>query len=119
MKPSNLLWVATLAMPLLVACSESAPASAKPEIAASQAATPGEAQALVQGTAVGRIDAIDLQTRTITISHGAVPALEWPAMTMTFQAPDTDLEQFSPGDEIEFEFEARGMVARIQRIQQR
>lgn len=119
MKVSSLLCVATLAIPLLVACSESATEPAQPQLSASQAAAPDEAQAPVQGTAVGRIDAIDLQTRTITISHGAVPALEWPAMTMTFQAPDTDLEQFSPGDEIEFDFEARGMVARIQRIQQR
>ena len=94
MKASNLWCVAAIAIPLLVACSE-------------------------LGTAVGRIDAIDLQARTITISHGPVPALEWPAMTMTFQAPDANLEGLRPGDEIEFDFEARGMEARILRIQAR
>ena len=119
MKASNLWCVAAIAIPLLVACSEPATEPTQAEPSATQAAAPDAAQAPVQGTAVGRIDAIDLQARTITISHGPVPALEWPAMTMTFQAPDANLEGSRPGDEIEFDFETRGMEARILRIQAR
>lgn len=119
MKASILWCVAAIAILLLVACSEPATEPTQAEPSATQTAAPGAAQAPVQGTAVGRIDAIDLQVRTITISHGPVPALEWPAMTMTFQAPDASLEEFRPGDEIEFDFEAKGMEARILRIQAR
>ena len=119
MKASKLFCIAAIAIALLAACAEPATESTQREPAAGQAAVPDTAPAPVQGTAVGRIDAIDLQARTVTISHGPVPALEWPAMTMTFQAPDASLEEFRVGDEIEFDFEARGMAARILRIQAR
>ena len=56
-------------------------------------------------SATGTIEAIDPAARTITIAHGPVPELEWPAMTMTFQAASPDvLAGIAPGDQVAFAF---------------
>ncbi|MDQ7812620.1 efflux RND transporter periplasmic adaptor subunit [Brevundimonas sp.] len=43
---------------------------------------------------------------TITLAHGPVPALRWPAMTMTFRLPETVGQGVSIGDQVDFTFEA-------------
>lgn len=41
----------------------------------------------------------------VTISHGPVPNLDWPAMTMTFRASRADmLAGVAPGDQVSFSF---------------
>lgn len=41
----------------------------------------------------------------VTISHGPVPDLEWPAMTMAFRASSADmLGGVAPGDQVSFSF---------------
>ena len=43
----------------------------------------------------------------ITISHGPVATLQWPAMTMDFAKPDSrQFGEIKPGDRIRFEFKA-------------
>jgi Cu(I)/Ag(I) efflux system membrane fusion protein len=45
----------------------------------------------------------------ITISHGPVPALKWPAMTMSFGKADLmTLTGLKPGDLVRFEFRKGG-----------
>lgn len=54
------------------------------------------------GTA--RVTAIDVQNGKIDLSHGPIPTLKWPAMTMGFRVEDrAQLQGVKPGDEIEFE----------------
>jgi len=51
----------------------------------------------------------------VTLQHQAVPALEWPAMTMSFRLADAAmLRGFKKGDEVTFSFdqEAQGPVLR-------
>ena len=36
--------------------------------------------------ASGKVEAVDATAGTVTIAHGPVDALKWPAMTMTFKA---------------------------------
>lgn len=57
--------------------------------------------------ATGRIEKI---TRTsVTLKHGPVPALEWPAMTMSFRLEDRALVRgFKAGDQVRFTFEQSG-----------
>lgn len=51
----------------------------------------------------GRIEAV--MPDALTISHGPVPALQWGAMTMDFQAPPTGLpKDLKPGQQIRFRF---------------
>jgi Cu(I)/Ag(I) efflux system protein CusF len=55
-------------------------------------------------SAEGTVTAVDDQAGTITVDHGPVPAVDWPAMTMAFEA-DADLRQeVAVGDEVIFDF---------------
>jgi Cu(I)/Ag(I) efflux system membrane fusion protein len=52
---------------------------------------------------------LDAKSQSVTISHGAVPSLKWPAMTMDFQLANSALLQgLKPGAPIAFEFVERG-----------
>lgn len=54
--------------------------------------------------ATGRIDRIS--ALDVTITHGPVPAIDWPAMTMTFRLATPRLAQgFKAGDQVRFRFE--------------
>ena len=54
--------------------------------------------------ASGTITAIDAEAGTITVDHGPVEAVGWPAMNMAFKASDELIGQVAVGDEVEFEF---------------
>lgn len=69
------------------------------------------------GSTTGVIESIDPAARTVTISHEPVASLQWPAMTMTFKAPDADLSKLQAGDRIRFDFTASGMDATITRVE--
>lgn len=65
----------------------------------------GEAEGMMQNaSAEGTVTAIDAEAGTITIEHGPVPEIEWPAMTMPFEADEELRNQVSVGEGISFEF---------------
>ncbi|OWQ91891.1 efflux transporter periplasmic adaptor subunit [Roseateles aquatilis] len=69
----------------------------------------GSATSATQGLfhAEGTIEQIDADS--VTISHGPVPALRWPAMTMSFGAGDAAARRgLKVGDRIRFEFRQSG-----------
>jgi Cu(I)/Ag(I) efflux system periplasmic protein CusF len=66
----------------------------------------------------GTVKAVDVAAKTITIEHGPIEALQWPAMTMTFKAPDVDLGSVEPGQTVTFEFTSTGMDGTIIAIAQ-
>lgn len=75
-----------------------APAPVASAAAAAQPAT-YVAQGRVESVAAG----------SITISHGAIAELKWPAMTMGFGKPDPKgFADVKPGDTVHFEFKAGG-----------
>ena len=60
-------------------------------------------------TAVGIVKETDTAERTVTLAHGAVESLGWPAMTMKFQVADKQLlENLSKGKTVEFDIVKRG-----------
>jgi Cu(I)/Ag(I) efflux system protein CusF len=63
--------------------------------------------------AEGTIKAVDTAKHTVTIAHGAVPAVQWPAMTMAFSATSQQLTGLKAGDQVAFEFRTEGMGATI------
>lgn len=75
-------------------------------------AAPAE-QPVTSASTTGLVTAVDPPAKTITIAHKPVPELQWPAMTMTFQAPDVDLSGIKPGDHVSFEFTSTGMNGTI------
>src|SRR3546814_14458105 len=67
-------------------------------------------------SATGTVQSVDASAGTVTIDHGPVDALRWPAMTMTFQAPDVELGAIEKGDQVSFEFTSTGMDGTITSI---
>jgi Cu(I)/Ag(I) efflux system membrane fusion protein len=63
----------------------------------------------------GRIERVGADG-VITISHGPVPELKWPAMTMEFEAPGDLARGVKAGDSIAFDFTAHDGAYRITRI---
>ncbi|MDD2918570.1 efflux RND transporter periplasmic adaptor subunit [Rhodoferax sp.] len=75
---------------------------------APQADAPVVATNSVGHQASGTVDSVDLKEGTISISHGPVASLKWPAMTMEFKAANPALLQaLKPGAKVDFEFVER------------
>ena len=69
--------------------------------------------------ATGTIEAIDREQGTVTIAHGPVPTLKWPASTMAFQARREQLQGISVGDAVRFTFQSESDEAAIVSIEKR
>ena len=67
-------------------------------------------------SATGVVQSVDSKASTVTIAHGPVAALQWPAMTMTFQTGSLNLDSIKPGDHVAFEFTASGAQATLSKI---
>ena len=66
------------------------------------------AQATVH-EASGTVTKVDREKSRITIKHGAVATLDWPAMTMTFAVKERKLmEKLQQGKEVQFQFAQQG-----------
>ena len=58
--------------------------------------------------AEGSVDGIDLKAGTLSLNHGPVATLKWPAMTMEFKAANAGLlKGLKPGQAVAFEFVER------------
>lgn len=60
--------------------------------------------AVKTGSAEGTVTAIDAAGGTITVEHGAVPSVSWPAMTMPFGADEAQRGKVAVGDNVVFTF---------------
>jgi RND family efflux transporter MFP subunit len=75
---------------------------------AAKAATVAPAATAVGHRAEGRVDSIDAKAGMLSLNHGPVPSLRWPAMTMEFKAANAALLQgLKPGQAVSFEFVER------------
>ena len=67
--------------------------------------------------ASGTVSKIDAQKSSVTIAHGPVQSLKWPAMSMRFSVKDKALlEKLQPGKKVEFEFVEEGKDYIVTRI---
>jgi Cu(I)/Ag(I) efflux system periplasmic protein CusF len=72
------------------------------------------APAAKHGQGTGVIRSIDAKAGTVTIQHGPIPGVGWPAMTMTFTAkPATLLKGLKVGQTIDFDCTVRGTAAEV------
>jgi Cu(I)/Ag(I) efflux system membrane fusion protein len=90
-------------------------------VAACDGAPPEESPAAATPTeymAVGTLNSIDAAAGTVNVSHTAVPAAGWPAMTMDFKvAQPADVADLKPGDRVDIHFTVQeGMNATITHI---
>lgn len=59
--------------------------------------------------ASGKVTKVDQASGSVTIAHGPVASMSWPAMTMTFKAKDKAmLQKVKPGDQVDFSFVQSG-----------
>ena len=66
-------------------------------------------KATVGHQAEGKVESIDAKAGTVSITHGPVASLKWPAMTMDFiPANPALINELKPGASIAFEFVERG-----------
>ena len=71
------------------------------------ASTPASAPAASTYSAQGQVESVEPDV--LVISHGAVAALKWPAMTMGFRKPrPRAFAEVKPGDTVRFEFRKEG-----------
>lgn len=85
-----------------------------------QTASSPAAKASGTHTAEGKVESVELDS--ITISHGPVPTLKWPSMTMGFSKPNPNaFADVKPGDTVRFEFNEAGPMGyellSVQRVQ--
>jgi membrane fusion protein, copper/silver efflux system len=84
--------------------SGSTPAAAPSVPAASGPAGPATVGHKAQGT----VDGVDAKAGTVSLNHGAIPSLKWPAMTMEFKVANPSLlKDLTAGAPVSFEFVER------------
>jgi Cu(I)/Ag(I) efflux system membrane fusion protein len=87
----------------MAAAGQTAPGAQATSAPAAAASAPGAPSANGVFNAQGKVESVE--SGAITISHGPVAALKWPAMTMGFNKPNAKaFPQVKPGDTVSFEF---------------
>lgn len=119
MKKTLIMASGLVAIALLGACKQDAEA---PQPSTSAAAASGDMAAMPMaadmkhGIADGTVTAIDPATGTITLDHGAISSLGWPAMTMGFSITPEQLAGIKVGDKVNFEIDWDGKAGTVTRI---
>lgn len=60
-----------------------------------------------QASASGEVRRVDAAAGKVTLKHGAISALELPAMTLVYQADPKLLADIKPGDKVSFTAERK------------
>jgi len=105
-----------IALPLgLSACDKPAetPKAEAQADAMSEMAMSAEA---IMAKGSGTVTAIDTATGKITLDHGPIASLEWPAMTMGFGAKPELLASVAVGDKVEFDVTVTGSASEVTAI---
>ncbi|MBA2770636.1 MAG: copper-binding protein [Pseudomonadota bacterium] len=104
MKISQLASAVPLAL-LLAACGDNQAAAPEQRETSAGTAAPTGAADIYSATG----DVTKVSGDQVTISHGPVEGIGWPAMTMAFQAPSPQLLQgLNVGDPVDFQFRQAG-----------
>jgi Cu(I)/Ag(I) efflux system protein CusF len=105
---------------LLVAASVLAVGPALAQSMANMLSMNHAAPATKTGQGVGVITAIDPRANTLTIKHGTISVVGWPAMTMTFKAtPPALLRGARVGQTVGFDVRTKGMDAEVTALRPR
>lgn len=108
----TLMIVALVTLPItLTACGKKAeqPAPVTTQAMDKQAmdamATPAAPKT---GSGEGKVISVNASTGAITIEHGPIKQIDWPAMTMGFTAKPEVLKGIAAGDKVAFEIKGSG-----------
>ena len=68
------------------------------------------------GKGSGTVTAVDAMAGKITLDHGAIPAVDWPAMKMSFLAKPDLLKGIAVGDKVDFDLTVTGSAGEVTHI---
>ena len=115
----TLMIAALMAAPITLSGCDKKPDAPKAEAspdAMGSMAMPVDAK-MAKGT--GTVTAFDAATGKITLDHDAIPAVEWPAMTMGFAAKPELLKGIAVGDKVDFDLTVSGNAGEVTAIRKR
>lgn len=115
----NLMIASSLALVAsLAACNsqEDAQKPAENSTASGSMAEMPTSAAMKYGMAAGTVTAIDPAKGTITLDHGAITELQWPAMKMDFAVKPELLSSIKVGDKVDFEINWDGKAGTVTKI---
>ena len=119
MKNTRIIAASLALLILLGACKKEAAVLKTAETAAADSdgmpAMPAASE-MKHGKAAGTVTAIDPAKGTITLDHGAITTLGWPAMTMGFAIRPDQQAGIKVGDKVNFEIDWDGKAGTIAKI---
>jgi Cu(I)/Ag(I) efflux system protein CusF len=71
------------------------------------------------GKGSGKVTALDAASGKVTIAHGPIPGVGWPAMTMGFNADPKLLEGIAVGDQVDFDLNLKGNDGTVTALKKR
>lgn len=71
------------------------------------------------GHGTGIIKALDRKAGSVTLQHGPIAAVSWPAMTMTFKAKPALLQGLKVGQTVDFDCDVMGASAEVTAVRPR
>lgn len=119
MKMSLIIASSLVAVASISACKQQADAPKPAQSAAaasSDMANMPMAKEMKHGIAAGTVTAIDAAKGTITLDHGAMSGIGWPAMTMGFTIKPDQLAGIKVGDKVNFEIDWNGKAGSVTKI---
>jgi len=78
---------------------------------------PAKKETTQSAAVTGTVTAINAAGRKVTLDHGPIPEINWPAMKMEFPvAPSVDLSKVKTGDKVRFTLSGSGSSYTVQSI---
>ena len=120
MKKAMIL-TALIALPIGLSGCDKKPEA--PKVQAPKAAATADAMSNMEmpvgskmGKGSGTVTAVDVVAGKITLDHGAIPAVGWPAMKMGFSAKPDLLKGVAVGDKVDFDLTVSGSAGEVTAI---
>lgn len=113
----TILIVALTALPLGLSGCDKKPDAPKAEASADSMAGMAMPADAKMGKGSGTVTAVDAVAGKITLDHGAIPSVGWPAMKMGFSAKPDLLKGIAVGDKVDFDLTVTGNAGEVTAIQ--
>ncbi|NBW75756.1 MAG: copper ABC transporter substrate-binding protein [Sphingomonadaceae bacterium] len=113
---TQLILAALIALPLGLSGCDKKPEAPKVEASADAMGEMAMPTAVKHGKGIGTVTAIDPSKGTITLDHGEISELQWPAMKMGFAARPEVLTNVKVGDKVHFEIDWDGKAGTVTAI---
>jgi len=117
----TMVLIALIALPFGLSGCDKKPEAPKAEASKAAASTDAmSSMAMPAGSKMGKgsgtVTAVDATAGKITLDHGAIPAVGWPAMKMGFSAKPDVLNGVAVGDKVDFDVTVTDSVGEVTAI---